>query len=450
MNKNRRIVIENVLTVTMNKNSEIDVFTIVIENGKISSLTKKAEGFDIEKRRDDRIVEGKNRIAIPGLFNGHIHSDITLARGLGDGLTLYEQDNDSYVSRKRWFKNELDREARYHSKLLQYVEALKGGTTFLCDVPFWHYGDDLTGPLKETGIKGAVVLDYRKDFLSGVEVEWESYRDTVIHLKENGYLPIVEGPAEESYDVGLLKRLMDRKEELDTFIQMHLAETMWRVKITEEKFGKRPVKFLWDEGFLDSRVIGSHGVFINDDEIGMMKDAGARIVNCPTAEMKIADGIAPVVKLLRHSVPTGIGTDGALWNDSADIFSEMKNLMLLQRVTYGASSLDAYSCLYTATMGSARVFGLENELGSIEPGKNACIALIDYNKPHLVPIYNGETSNVLQIVTSCAQASDVDTVIVDGKIIMENRMVTTVDEEELLKTCQEMGTVRFRDLKFDG
>jgi len=315
-------------------------------------------------------------------------------------------------------------------------------------VPFWHYGDDLTGPFKRTGIKGAVALDYRKDFLSGIEIEKEVYCDTAKTLKENGYLPIVEGPAEETYDIKLLDELMNRTEELDTFIQMHLAETTWRVKIIEERFGKRPVKFLYDEGFLNRRVIGSHGVYINDEEIGIVRDTGARIVNCPTAEMKISDGIAPVVKLLRQSVPTGVGTDGALWNDSADIFSEMKSLMLLQRVTYGASSIDAYSCLYSATLGGARVFGLDNELGSIETGKRACIALIDFNKPHLVPIYSGETSNVLQTIISCVKASDIDTVLVDGKIMVERGRLNTIDENELIRKCQEMGVDRFRDLNF--
>lgn len=450
MVKNKRVIIENVLTVTMNEKNEIDEFTIIIEGEKISSLYKTGAGHTIKKKKNDYIIEGKHRIAIPGLFNGHVHSDITLARGLGDGLTLYEQDNDSFVSRKKWFRNELDREARYHSKLLQYVEAIKGGTTFLCDVPFWHYGDDLPGPFKRTGIKGAVVLDYRKDFLSGVEVEKEAYYDTAINLKENGYIPIVEGPAEETYDIKLLEKLMRRAEELDTFIQMHLAETTWRVKIIEERFGKRPVMFLNDEGFLNRRVIGSHGVYLNDEEIGIIKDTGARIINCPTAEMKISDGIAPVVKLLRQSVPTGIGTDGALWNDSADMFSEMKSLMLLQRVTYGASSIDAYSCLYSATLGSARVFGLDHELGSIETGKRACIALIDFNKPHLVPVYNGKMSNVLQTIISCVRASDVDTVLVDGKIIVERGRLNTVDENELLHKCQEMGINRFRDLDFNA
>ncbi|MCK5569009.1 MAG: amidohydrolase family protein, partial [Spirochaetes bacterium] len=131
------------------------------------------------------------------------------------------------------------------------------------------------------------------------------------------------------------------------------------------------------------------------------------------------------------------------WNDSADMFSEMKNLMLLQRVTNGASSLDAGSCLYSATMGGAKVFGLEKELGSIETGKRACIVLIDYQKPHLVPLYHGKLSNILQIITSCVRASDVDTVVVDGKVVVENGKLNTIDENQLVRKCQEMGVKRF-------
>ncbi len=438
-----RIVIEDVLTVTMNDRNEIDTLTIIIEGEKISALARSSDKQTYNKRNDDCIISGKNRLAIPGLINGHIHSDITLARGLGDGLTLYEQDNDSFVSRKKWFHRELDREARYYSKLLQYAEALKGGTTFICDVPFWHYGDDLLSPFINTGIKGAVVLDYRKDFQTWALIEENVYFDTADKLRKNGFIPIVEGPSEEGFDRELLRMLKARADELDTFIQMHLAETIWRIKILKERFGRTSIRFLHEEGFLTTRVIGSHGVYIDDEELTLLKDAGARIINCPTAEMKIADGIAPVTKFLKHSIPTGIGTDGALWNDSADMFSEMKNLMLLQRVTNGASSLDAGSCLYSATMGGAKVFGLEKELGSIETGKRACIVLIDYQKPHLVPLYHGKLSNILQIITSCVRASDVDTVVVDGKVVVENGKLNTIDENQLVRKCQEMGVKRF-------
>ncbi len=438
-----RIIIEDILTITMNKKREIGNFSILIENGKIELLAKKG----IKRKPGDYIINGKNKVAIPGLINGHIHSDITLARGLGDGLTLYEQDCDSYISRKKWFTDELDEEARYYGRLLQYSEALKGGTVFICDVPFWHYGDDLLTPLKEAGIKAALVLDYRKNFLTGEMIEKNHYFEKVQTLKDNGYIPIVEAPAEEGLGEKLLRMLAKWAQELDTFIQMHLAETPWRVKITEERFGRTPVRYLSDIKFLNSRVIGSHGIYIDDEELAMIKDAGVRIVNCPTTEMKISDGIAPVYKFIKQSIPFGIGTDGALWNDSADMFSEMKNLMLLQRVSYGASSIDAYSCLYSATMGGAKVFGLEKESGSIEKGKRAHIVLIDLFKPHLLPAYHGKSSNIVQIITSCARASDVETVIIDGNITVEHGKLLTMDEDSLKSRCQELGEKRFHDLE---
>ena len=260
------IIIKDVLTVTMSGRKAIETYTIVIEDGKISSLIKAPSQYELKNHGEHRIIDGRDKIALPGFFNGHIHSDVTLARGLGDGLTLHEQDNNSFVSRKKWFKNELDREARYYSKLLQYAEAVKGGTTFICDVPFWFYGDDLVKPFDEIGINGAVVLDYRKDFLQSEPVNKEYYFTTAETLRQKGYLPVVEGPSEENFEKNLLLMLMQRAEELDTFIQLHLAETPWRVDIIKKKYQKTPVKYLHEIGFINTRIIGSHGVYIDKSE----------------------------------------------------------------------------------------------------------------------------------------------------------------------------------------
>jgi 5-methylthioadenosine/S-adenosylhomocysteine deaminase len=437
-----RVRIEDVLTVTMNNRREIDILSILIENGKITDLSKKG----LKKKQGDLVIDGKNKIALPGLINSHIHSDITLARGLGDGLTLYEQDYNSFVSKKRWFRKELNPEARYHSRLLQYIEAVKGGTTFICDVPFWWYGDDLISPFRDVGITGAVVLDYRIDFSTGERVQKEHYFKTAELLRENGILPIVEAPAEENFEKKLLQNLATWAEELDTLMQLHLAETTWRMEIIRKRFNSSSVRYLNEIGVLNERIIGTHGVYLNDEDIKILKEYGAKIVNCPVAEMKIADGIAPVTKLIEESVPVGLGTDGALWNDSSDIFSEMKTLMLVQRVTNGASSLSARDALYAATRGGAAVFNLERELGSIEKGKRAHIILIDTRKPHLTPIHHGKASNVLQLITSCVRASDVDTVIVDGKIIVKGGKIQTVDEHEIIDKCREISRERFRNI----
>jgi len=437
-----RIIIEDILTVTMNNKNEINTYNITIEDGKIKALSKDK----VKKSNKDYIINGKYLIAIPGLFNGHIHSDVTLARGLGDGLSLYDQDHNSFVFRHKWFNNELNKEARHLSRFLQYAEALKGGTTFICDVPFWHYEDDLISPFKEVGINGAVVLDYRKNFLTGEIINQDHYFKTAENLKKEGYIPIVEAPAEENYDIALLTMLKNWAIDLDTFIQMHLAETMWRNKIVKEKFNKNSVRFLKDINFLNERIIGSHGVYLDNEELIIIKNSGARIVNCPTAEMKISDGVAPIKKIIDMNIPLGIGTDGALWNDSSCMFSEMKSLILIQRVTNGANSFDASKALYAATIGGAKIFGLEHELGSIESGKRACIVLINYNKPHMIPVYNGINSNVVQVITSCARASDVDTVIVDGKIVVQNSRLNTINEDNLLNKCQQIAENKFKNL----
>jgi 5-methylthioadenosine/S-adenosylhomocysteine deaminase len=440
------IIIKDVLAVTMNDQGEIGRYTILIDGARIADMIRSPSRDISYEGKQSTVIDGKNKIALPGFVNGHIHSDMTLSRGLGDGLTLYEQDNDSWISERQWFHNELTGDARYYGKLLQYVEAVKGGTTFLCDVPFWFTADDLVKPFEEVGLSGAVVLDYRDNFLTGEHMEEAAYRAVASSLRQNGILPVVEGPSEENFRKDLLLMLHDRAVSLDTCLQMHLAETTWRLDLVRSRHGTSSVRYLHEIGFLDHRAIGSHGVYIDTGEIDILKDTGAKIVNCPAAEMKIADGIAPVSDFMRTGVPVGIGTDGALWNDSADMFAEMKHLMLVQRVAHGASAIDAYSCLYAATKGGASVFGIENELGSLEKGKRAHITLLDYRKPHLVPLYHGSNSNVLENIVSCAKASDVDTVIVDGRIIVQNGILRTLDESALVDECQKIGKHLFENL----
>ncbi len=439
-----RLIIRDILTVTMNSRHEIGRYSIVIDKDRILSVSKKP----VALHPGDTVIDGKNRIALPGFINGHIHCDITLARGLGDGLTLYEQDHDSCVSRKRWFRDELDREARHYGRLLQYAEAVKGGTAFICDVPFWWEGDDLTSPFAEVGVAGAVVMDYRTDFLSGELVDEKRYFKTAENLRQKGILPIVEAPAEEDFHEDLLHMLLNRAEDLDTLIQMHLAETKWREDIVRKRYKKTSIEYLDSIHFLNQRIIGSHGVYIGESDRELLRDRGSRIVNCPAAEMKISDGTAPVVSLLKDGVPIGLGTDGALWNDSASLFSEMKTLLLLQRVSSEPSAISPHDCLYAATMGGAKVFNLDSDLGSIEPGKRACITIVNFFNTRMLPLYHNNSSNVLENLVTCAETADVETVIIDGDIVVDNGKLKTCDEDTLLEKCQQLALERFESMIF--
>jgi 5-methylthioadenosine/S-adenosylhomocysteine deaminase len=441
------LLVENALTVTMDRENRMGPRWVLVKGDRIARVSARP----LRPGAADRVIRGEGRVLIPGLFNCHVHGDMTLARGLGDGYTLYQQDYDSPVSRSRWFRGQLDREARRLSRLLQYAEAVKGGVTGVCDVPFWwEDAGELAGPIEETGLRGWVVLDYRPDFGDEAPMDRGRYLAQARALADRGHVPIVEAPAEEGFEPELLAELMGRARELDTLVHLHLAETAWRRDLVRRRFGTTPVRFLRDIGFLNERVLGSHGVHLDDEEIALLGDAGARIVNCPVAEMKIADGVAPVVKLLRAGVPLCLGTDGALWNDAGDLFAEMKSLLLLQRVSWGASSLQPVDCLRAATSGAARALGRESDLGSIEEGKRADLVLVDFMKPHLVPLYHGERSNLLANLVTCARAQDVDTVVAGGRVVVEHGRLLTLDEHALVERCQRLAEKRFGDLHDTG
>lgn len=441
--KRNRVVIDNVLTLTMDANKAIGMFSILIEDDRIQAVSPEK----IEQKPEEIRISGEGLLAVPGFINGHIHGDVLLARGLGDGLTLYQQDNDSFVARKNWFYNELDSNMRQLSRTMQYIEALKSGTTFLCDYMFWcEEFENICTPFEKTGLDGAVVIDYRKNFLKEKRKTETEIAEYVRQLKNNGYYALLQAPSEELFDDDLLCDLKNIADRNSIGIQVHLAETTWRTALIQEKYGKSPVEYLYGLGFLDKSVSGSHGVYLSEKDIEILAAAQTGIINSPVAEMKIADGIAPVSRLFDADVPVGIGTDGALWNDSSDMFAEMKTLLLLQRVQHGADSFSANRALYAATMGGARALGIDDQYGSIETGKKANLLLLDYVKPHLVPIYHGKNSNIVENLVSCARPSDVRTVIVNGKIVVDDYTTTFISEQEVSAECQKRGTGLFRDL----
>ena len=443
IDKKNTIVIDNILTIPMAEDNAVGVYSIEISDGIFTKITKNS----IPEGSEDYHIDGKGLVAIPGLINAHIHADILLARGLGDGLSLHEQGGNSFIADKQWFYNELDDNARILSRKLQYIEAIKSGTTYLCDFLFWNDPvDSIIEPFNFTGLDGAVVFDFRENFLSPKQLRREKLFQIKDVISQGSIKAMLQAPSEELFEKDLLCDLKKKSQDMDIPIHLHLAETQKRSQIVEAKYNKSPVEFLDSIGFLDKSVIGSHGVYFSDRDCELFSRAQASIVNSPVSEMKIADGIAPIVKMKRHGIPVGIGTDGALWNDSADMFGEMKMLMLLQRVCNGASSFSAQDALYAATLGGAKALGIDESHGSIQLGKKANIVLIDFHKAHLVPYYNGSNSNVVENLVSCAKPSDVKTVICNGTILLDDFRLIKVAEDDLIEECQELGESLFKEL----
>ncbi|MDR0495825.1 MAG: amidohydrolase family protein [Treponema sp.] len=381
-------------------------------------------------------IDGKGGILMPGLVNCHCHGDMTLARGFGDDMTLWEQ-NKAFSSHN-WFYEYISDDDRFYARQLTYCEALLAGTTFICENMYWSLGGRSIQAMKETGIKGALVEDVRLDFAAPDSfVSKQVLRDFSAECREADLVPVIGLPAEEDYETGRLRAIFDLIEDIDALQTLHLAENQWRVDIIQKKYGMSPIAYLMHNGFLNDRMIGSHVVYAGMDEIQMLKTSKVKVANTPLCEMKIADGAAPVPAMVSQGLSVGLGTDGALWNNSNDIFREMKGMALLHTLNKGIRSISKKNILDMAGSGGAAVFGKESEFGMIREGMKADMILIDTDKPHLQPLILGAHENVTSAIVFSATGADVTDVFVNGKRLVRNGELTTVDLPTLIKRVRQ-------------
>lgn len=227
-----------------------------------------------------------------------------------------------------------------------------------------------------------------------------------------------------------VKEVAERR---DLKIHMHVAESRGEIQEIRKKYGcDGSVEYLDRLGLLSPRLIAAHCVHVSPREIDLMRMRGVGVAHCPASNAKLGDGIAPLADFLKAKITLGLGTDGPATNNCVDMFQEMKFACLLQRaVSCDPTVVRAEDVLRMATIGGAKLLGIENEIGSIEIGKRADIIILDFEKPHLYP----RTDIVSHLVYS-VKASDVDTTIVDGKVLMKNRKVITINEAPVLKEAQ--------------
>ncbi len=400
----------------------------------------------IEKHECDRWIDGSGKILMPGLVNGHCHGDMTLARGLGDDLTLWEQ-NQKFAD-TGWFYTLITDEDRYLSRQLTYCEALLSGTTFIMENMYWGLGTDSVRAMKEIGIRGALAEDIRADFAKpDVFVEKEYLEDFRQASRTAGVIPVIGSISEEDYETERLKRIYAAADERKMWVTCHLAENIWRRQMVLEKFGTTPIDYLYSHHLLGENVIGSHVVYASEDEIEQLAKTGTKVVNTPLCEMKIQDGIAPIPDMVKAGVTVCLGTDGALWNNSNDIFREMKGMSLLHSVNSGIRSLGKTDILDMATINGAKCFGIEQDYGTIEAGKKADFILIETHVPHIQPLRIHECENVISAIVFNVTGQDVTDVFVDGRHVVENRILKTVDLKELMDRVRKTSEKIARAIK---
>jgi 5-methylthioadenosine/S-adenosylhomocysteine deaminase len=283
---------------------------------------------------------------------------------------------------------------------------------------------------------GEVLYDFPSPNYGEVSAGFE-YVEELFTLYDNNPLFFNDTATTEIYTCSpdLLKSLKSMAEKHNALYIIHLSENEEEVKGSKERYGVSPVIHLENLGLLDSRVVADHCVMLTDEEIKLLAQREVKIAHCPESNMKLASGIAPVQQMITAGISVGLGTDGSASNNDVDMFGEMNSAAKLHKVnTLDPTALPAETVLDMATMGGARVLGAEKEIGSLEPGKKADLIVLDMNQPHLTPLYNIPSHMVY-----AARGADVIHSVINGKVVMQNRELKTLDEKAILTEMIRMG-----------
>lgn len=413
------ILIRNVGLVPMDGKEEwIESTNIYILEDKIAHIGEIREDLEVERE-----IDGKNKIAMPGLVNAHTHIGMSLLRNYADDMPLHD-----WLTKKIWpTEANLTGEDVYWGSLLSMVEMIESGTTAFCDMYFFM--DEVGKALEESGMRGVLtrgLIEEQGESQNKLNETRKLFNDW--NGKADGRIKVMVAPhAPYTCSPGYLKETLKLAKELNTGIHIHLAETEKELQDSLKEYGKTPIKHVADLGLLDTHTIGAHCVHINDDDIEIIKEKGIFPVNNPSSNLKLASGFAPIDKMLKSGIPVALGTDGSSSNNNLNMFEEIHLASIINKaVTGDAVSVPAIKALEMATINGAKALDWGDEIGSIEVGKKADLILIDTDKSHLYPHHDQISSLAYSV-----QGSDVDTVIVDGKILMENRIIKTLDVEKI-------------------
>jgi len=401
--------------VTMNKyNTIIPDGAVYIEESKIINVGKTRE---IEKAyKADEVIDALNSVVMPGLINSHVHFKTILRRGFGDNLSLEEWLSPSSPGPPIHLATKEELAIAFKLVCLEMIKA--GVTCYSSGAGFLEerYASGLRG------LHSYLIIDEIGDYRSILQQIREKYSDRFKFALGPWWVPKV--PKD------ILLEVKEIAERHNLKIHMHVAETKWEIREIKRKYGyDGSIEYLYRLGILSPRLIAAHCVHVSSKEIKLMHMNKVGVAHCPVSNAKLGDGIAPLNSFLKAKLTIGLGSDSPATNNCIDMFQEMKFACLLQRATRcNPSVIKAEDVLKMSTIDGARLLGMEDEIGSIERGKKADIIIINLKKPHFYP----RTNIILHLVYS-ARASDVDTSIIDGKIVMRKRRVLTLDENEILE-----------------
>jgi len=423
------ILIKNGTLVTMDSANTIVRGDLLIEEGRITSINETG-------KTADTVIDAGGCAVIPGFVQTHIHLCQTIFRGAADDLALID-----WLRQRVWPMEAAHTPSSIRaSARLGVAELIKGGTTCALTMETVNHTSEVFKVVEESGFRATVgkcMMDKGDEVPRALQEQTSSSIEESLalldewHGKAGGRIRYCFAPRFAiSCTRGLLEKVAELARARGVMVHTHASENRTECELVLKESGLKNITYLDSLGLTGRHVALAHCVHLGNDEIKTLKTTGTNVVHCPSSNLKLGSGIAPIVKLLEEDISVSLGADGAACNNRLDMFTEMRTAALLQKALHGPEVLTANRVLRMATRDGARAMGLDAEIGSIEVGKRADLALVRLDPLHSTPV-----ADVVSALVYSAEANDVDTVIIDGQVVMRERKLLSLDEREIIQTA---------------
>jgi 5-methylthioadenosine/S-adenosylhomocysteine deaminase len=429
---NHSLLIKEANIITLDPQHRILTGDVLIRDRRIDQINP-----SIPSAEADEIIEARGRVLLPGFVQTHVHLCQTLFRGAADDLALID-----WLRERVWPMEAAHSFASLEAAArLGIAELIRGGTTCALTMETVKYTEAVFRAVEETGFRATVgkcMMDAGEGVPAALQEETESSIAESLELLErwhnraDGRIRYCFAPRfAVSCTRTLLERVAQLSRERKVLVHTHASENREEIAIVESRTGQRNIAYLNEVGLAAPNVVLAHCIHVDAREFEILRSSGTQVAHCPSSNLKLASGIAPITDMLEQGISVSLGTDGAPCNNRLDMFTEMRTAALLQKVRRGPQALPALTALRMATIHGARALGLENEIGSIEAGKRADLQLLNLNRLHTTP-----QPDPVSTIVYAAQASDVETVIIDGQIVMREGKLMTLDEEAVIRQAK--------------
>ncbi|MDT7540249.1 MAG: 5-methylthioadenosine/S-adenosylhomocysteine deaminase [Acidobacteriota bacterium] len=423
---NGSILIKGGTLVTVDANDAVFAGDLLVRDGRIVAIgaTDKAA---------DEVIDARGCAVVPGFVQTHVHLCQTIFRGAADDLALID-----WLKQRVWRMEAAHTHASVRaSARLAVAELIKGGTTCALTMETVNHTEEVFRVVEETGFRatiGKCMMNAGEDVPAALLEETDNSINESLKLIDEWHSRAdnrVRACFAPRFAVSCTRELLERVAQLarerGVIVHTHASENLSEIELVRQATGMRNVEYLASIGLAAPHVALAHCVHLDEAELELLARTGTHVLHCPSSNLKLGSGIAPVREMLERGINVSLGADGAACNNRLDAFTEMRTAALLQKVVHGADALPAKRVLRMATIDGARALGLESEIGSLEPGKRADVSVVTLDSLHTTP-----RPDIVSTLVYAAEASDVRAVVIDGQLVMRDGELLTLDESKVV------------------